>query len=219
MNDRILVFEISGKEIDAVVDVLGARRTDLSVILPDDAPRLIDLAREGLYDLVLMNSRAFSQIPRMVRDIVIEGACGGPVVIYRDAMEIDAVRSLMCRRHRCANHPRTQGWGERSASAPEIANAFALAAQEPAVSQIRGGRAATELSAGSYRLSRRQKEILRLLADGFSNREIATELGIQESTVKVQLKNVYRELKVKNRAQAASLVTRELSEFVAGNLN
>ncbi len=217
MNERILVFEISAKDVDAAVAALGARRTDLNVIFPDDTPRLTDLAREGVYDLVLMNARVLSQIPRMIWDSVLDGACGGPVVIYRDPVEIDAVRSLMCRRHRCTNHPRYRGWDEPQNTESPALHSFASAGIGQ--SYNRPLTASMYESVTGYHLSRRQREILRLLAEGFSNKEIAAELGIQESTVKVQLKNVYRELKVKNRAQAASLVTRELSQIIAGNLN
>lgn len=41
------------------------------------------------------------------------------------------------------------------------------------------------------------------LKDGASNKEIARNLGILESTVKVHLKSIYRQLHVRNRTQAA----------------
>ena len=53
------------------------------------------------------------------------------------------------------------------------------------------------------RLTARQSEILLALKNGATNKEIARELGIQESTVKVHLKMAFRQLKLKNRTQAA----------------
>lgn len=53
------------------------------------------------------------------------------------------------------------------------------------------------------RLTTRQIEILMALKDGASNKEIARNLGILESTVKVHLKSIYRQLHVRNRTQAA----------------
>jgi DNA-binding NarL/FixJ family response regulator len=53
------------------------------------------------------------------------------------------------------------------------------------------------------RLTTRQVEILMALKDGASNKEIARNLGILESTVKVHLKSIYRQLCVRNRTQAA----------------
>ena len=52
-------------------------------------------------------------------------------------------------------------------------------------------------------LSKRQLEILQALANGLSNKEIARQLDIVESTVKVQLKTIYRKINVRNRTEAA----------------
>lgn len=51
-------------------------------------------------------------------------------------------------------------------------------------------------------LSPRQQEILRLLAQGRSNKEIGFELGITEGTVKQHLFALYKKLGVTNRAKA-----------------
>jgi DNA-binding NarL/FixJ family response regulator len=56
---------------------------------------------------------------------------------------------------------------------------------------------------GGRALSQRQRQILELLAEGLSNKEIAIRLDIVEGTVKVQLKAIYRKLGVANRTQAA----------------
>ena len=52
-------------------------------------------------------------------------------------------------------------------------------------------------------LSAREREILRCLLHGQSNKGIARQLGITEATVKVHLKAVLRKLNVGNRTQAA----------------
>jgi ATP/maltotriose-dependent transcriptional regulator MalT len=54
-------------------------------------------------------------------------------------------------------------------------------------------------------LSERELEVLRLLAVGLSNKEIAETLVIAASTVKQHLKNIYSKLDVHNRTQAAHL--------------
>ena len=51
-------------------------------------------------------------------------------------------------------------------------------------------------------MSRREIDVLRLLAVGYSNHEIAQELVITESTVKMHLKHLYGKLDVHNRLQA-----------------
>jgi DNA-binding NarL/FixJ family response regulator len=55
-------------------------------------------------------------------------------------------------------------------------------------------------------LSRRQREILELVAEGLSNREIAERLFVTESTVKQHLRAAYKLLGVSNRAEATELV-------------
>jgi DNA-binding NarL/FixJ family response regulator len=59
-------------------------------------------------------------------------------------------------------------------------------------------------SAGSSRLTHRQLEILALLADGFSNREIAESLDLSENTVKVHVHAVLKLLGARNRTQAVA---------------
>ena len=51
-------------------------------------------------------------------------------------------------------------------------------------------------------LSERQVEVLTLIAEGFSNQEIASQLHISLSTVKGHTSNIYGKLLVHNRAQA-----------------
>lgn len=52
-------------------------------------------------------------------------------------------------------------------------------------------------------LTGRELEVLRLIADGLSNREIARELTISEKTVKTYVSNILRKLHVADRTQAA----------------
>lgn len=51
-------------------------------------------------------------------------------------------------------------------------------------------------------LSAREKEVLELVAQGFTNREIAQRLYISENTVKNHLRSILEKLQTKNRLQA-----------------
>jgi LuxR family maltose regulon positive regulatory protein len=53
-------------------------------------------------------------------------------------------------------------------------------------------------------LSERELEVLRLVAAGASNQEIARDLIIALSTVKSHLNHIYGKLGVKNRTQAVA---------------
>jgi DNA-binding NarL/FixJ family response regulator len=52
-------------------------------------------------------------------------------------------------------------------------------------------------------LTRRELEILRLVAEGHSNAELARMLWVTEQTVKFHLSNIYRKLNVSNRTEAS----------------
>jgi two-component system, NarL family, response regulator LiaR len=52
-------------------------------------------------------------------------------------------------------------------------------------------------------LTRRELEVLRLIAQGMSNRQIATELSVAEKTVKTHVSSVLSKLGVADRTQAA----------------
>jgi DNA-binding NarL/FixJ family response regulator len=54
----------------------------------------------------------------------------------------------------------------------------------------------------------RQTEVFQLLRKGKSNKVIAYELGMQESTVKVHVRQIMRKLKATNRTHAAFLAAR-----------
>ena len=54
-------------------------------------------------------------------------------------------------------------------------------------------------------LSPREYEVLSLLVRGWSNRQIATELFIDETTVKTHLHRIFEKLQVRDRTQAAIL--------------
>ncbi len=51
-------------------------------------------------------------------------------------------------------------------------------------------------------LTDRETELLALVAEGMSNRDIATTLALSETTVKWHLKNIFGKLSVTNRVQA-----------------
>lgn len=54
-------------------------------------------------------------------------------------------------------------------------------------------------------LTSKEKEVLALVAEGFSNREIADKLFVKEVTVKTHLNSIFKKLKVTNRTQAVLL--------------
>jgi two-component system NarL family response regulator len=58
-------------------------------------------------------------------------------------------------------------------------------------------------------LTGREREVLRLVMKGLPNREIATELFISQNTVKNHVRSILEKLRVRSKADAAVVATRE----------
>lgn len=63
-------------------------------------------------------------------------------------------------------------------------------------------------AAGIAGLTPREAEVLALLAAGNANKEIARALSLQEITVKLHVRNIFRKLGVRNRVEAANAAVR-----------
>jgi DNA-binding NarL/FixJ family response regulator len=100
---------------------------------------------------------------------------------------------------------------------PELADAVRKAAVgEPVMHPHVAARIAQELEslpvtdgAQYAQLSEREREVLRLIAEGFPNSEIARRLVISEKTVKSHVSNILSKLHLLDRTQAAVFAWRE----------
>jgi two-component system nitrate/nitrite response regulator NarL len=105
------------------------------------------------------------------------------------------------------------GFLSKESSGAEICDAIAIAARgEIALGREMQSALAGELrlreSTERPRLSEREAEILRLLAEGMSSQEIADHLIISATTVKTHLRNLYEKLEVSDRAAAVAQAMR-----------
>ncbi len=60
------------------------------------------------------------------------------------------------------------------------------------------------VEADRAKVTERERDVLRLLVQGATNRDIAQQLTITENTVKVHLRNILEKLHLRNRQQAAA---------------
>lgn len=81
----------------------------------------------------------------------------------------------------------------KNAISPELTSLLATALREETVVEQRSQASLTE----------RETAILKCLAAGMSNKLIARELDIMESTVKVHIRNLLKKLKFRSRVEAA----------------
>ena len=105
----------------------------------------------------------------------------------------------------------------RTSSAEELASAVRKAAQGEAVLHPRvAARVIKELQ-GMHAdkvnpftgLSERELEVLKLIADGMSNAEMAVKLVLSEKTIKGHVSNILSKLQLVDRTQAAIYAWRE----------
>lgn len=58
-------------------------------------------------------------------------------------------------------------------------------------------------------LNEKQLQIMRLVGEGYSNKEIASKIYLSENTVKTHLQEIFRKLGVRNRVEAALRASKE----------
>ena len=81
-----------------------------------------------------------------------------------------------------------------------------------------GSRTARETKKGSLpHLTPREEQILAILREGRSNKEIGNKLDLSEKTIKHHLTNILHKLKVRNRVEAALLASNSRPETSAGS--
>ena len=74
---------------------------------------------------------------------------------------------------------------------------------------VKGGALESDRPNRFSSLTPREFEILRHLADGQSNKEIARDLGITDGTVKLHVRSILRKLEVRSRVEAAVIAVEE----------
>lgn len=203
---------------------LAAART---AVLADTHPLSLDALGRVVRDLGISVSAREARIDR-VADLVEEHH---PDLLI---LGIDAVNSEMQRLLRAVqridpkmrvvviadeNPPRAHAafaagahaYCYRTASAEDLAaairQAFERSIQLPPV-LADSPTSRTAARAESRRLTGREVEILRLVAEGRTNKEIAGTLWVTLNTVKFHLSNIYEKLNVTNRAQATRWAAR-----------
>ncbi len=84
---------------------------------------------------------------------------------------------------------------------------------EPPISKQLAGKILREFARSSEgvaiaenqeKLSEREKQVLRFVAEGMTNRDIGVQLNLSENTIKYHLKNILQKLHLHNRAQAVA---------------
>ncbi|HEY46591.1 MAG: LuxR family transcriptional regulator [Anaerolineae bacterium SM23_ 63] len=180
-------MEIVGEGTNGIEAVDLARRTKPDIILLDlvmpemdgiqATPRIIENSPNSR--IIILTS--FSEEDKVLPAI----RAGAQGYLLKDIEPTELVQAV-----RDAHHGKVQ-------LHPEIAGKLmsAVAAEKPSTSR-------TTIDAHNG-LTERENEVLHLIADGLSNREIAEKLFISEKTVKTHVSNILGKLGLTDRTQAA----------------
>ncbi len=172
---------------------------------------VLSLARDGQdFDLVLLDLQmpgfpGFSGVQE-----ICEAQAGTPVVIVSASEAQADVRAAL--------DSGASGYIPKSSSVKIMLSALnlifsggiyvppaAILGDGPGVSggsAAPGGGGVAAGAPGAPALTQRQRDVLRCLREGKSNKQIAYELGLSEGTVKIHVTAVMRSLGVRNRTQA-----------------
>lgn len=101
------------------------------------------------------------------------------------------------------------GYALKDAEPDDLVRAIEAVARGEAPLDPRAARAyldQTRVESPIASLTPREREVMQLLASGLSNKVIAIRLGISDATVKAHLTQIYRQIGVADRTQAALYV-------------
>lgn len=130
-------------------------------------------------------------------------------------LHIDAPRRTQTKGKRAQARPRA------SSSTVSIGEILERSVLEPLSSQLNemftgltmnDNNGSDLVNAARARLSRRQMEVLKLLGQGKTNKEIAVELFLSPNTIKLYVSGILKRLKLKSRVQAALLSSKLLQD-------
>jgi DNA-binding NarL/FixJ family response regulator len=194
-RQRILVVDAQPVWLRAVERILES--AGFATTLRTSPADAVELHRRNAFELVIVGVDADSDWEPFVRRLraaapagkLIVVSQGDPVPTARRALELGA-----------------EAYVERRVQPSDLVFA-ARQVLAPAVYHVAPprdlGATADEASAAAS-LTSREREILELVVEGYSNAAIAQALSISEPTVKGHLGRLYRKIGVRNRAAAAS---------------
>jgi len=205
---RILLVDDHTLVRKGLAQLLACCMDDVEVLEAGDADQAEGLLRAQRFDVALVDIRLPGRTGLdLLRDIRTD-VPGLPVIIVTNYDNPEYVRAAIA--------GGAAGYLLKDATTSDLSEAIAVAIS--GTGHVISGRAVRGLFdwAGDLRgdgvgrdgplierLTRRETDILELLAAGHGNRHIARTLFVSEKTVKAHLASVFRKLEVTNRTQAA----------------
>jgi two-component system, NarL family, nitrate/nitrite response regulator NarL len=199
---RIVIADRHPVMLQGLINVLGAERDFRVVARCVDGATCIEAIRLLVPDIAILDI-AMPDMPReeilgiansknlatrlvfftaFVEDcdLMMLAAAGACDVISKDAEPRDFVQTL----RQIAEKPRM----------PTLSSANEVV-----------GRAQSAIADKTLMLTERERQIMRLVSEGLSNKEIGRRLNISDGTIKVHLHHVFQKLEISNRTVLAAL--------------
>jgi two-component system, NarL family, response regulator LiaR len=194
-NDYVLVLE-------GLRSLLRESR-DLRVVELD-----IQTTPRRRVDVTLLDTYGTEDLDRRIRDLAADPDAGA-VVVFSFSDEPRLVRRVL--------KAGAIGFISKAVDGAKIMDGLRAAARgERVVLHRQSQRAALDehlrWPGDHIGLTERESEILALLPSGMTNQQLAAHLYVSENTIKTQLRQLYKKLRVNNRTQAAALASQELLE-------
>jgi two-component system, NarL family, response regulator YdfI len=194
---RVLVVAQSAESRRALRAKLAEEdQIELADVAPADLSAALRQARQGAVVIMEGNGEPANTVARITE-------LGAAVVMLTDNPEAGWVAQALASganavlRRDCS--------GQQLAVAAQAA-AAGLTALEPDILQglLRPSPETIELEPGEEELTPRETEVLRMMTEGLSNREIASTLGISEHTVKFHITSIFGKLGTSSRTEAVT---------------
>lgn len=182
------------QDLDGVTTVIEASDSEsarrLAAANPDLDLALLDLQLPGVIGLGLLE-RLRSDYPEL------------PVVVLSATEDVSTMRAVLERG--------AMGFIPKSSSNQVMLSALRLVLAggrylPPELLSIAG--ISAPASVGDLKLTERQHDVLKLMVQGHSNKQICRELGLAEATVKIHVTAILRALNVTSRAQVIVAINR-----------
>ena len=203
---RVLIAERTELVLEGLKVVLQRLEGRVAVTACDAFADALEAAKKATFDLVLLDR----DLPDMdgIAGVAVFRAYFPAVRLLVLADEVRRAEVLAAMKHGAS------GFLPKDLSAESFLNAVRLVlsgeSYVPAgllsAERLGGPRSGPENAAVAAfeTLTEREADVLEQLLGGLTNKEIGRVLHIQEITVKLHLRGVYRKLGVKNRAQAVA---------------
>lgn len=163
-----------------------------------NGPDGVRLAAEREVDVVLMDLQMGPGMDGVAATELILGLANAPRVLILTTYDTDSdiLRAV---------EAGAAGYLLKDAPAADLVDAVHRAARgETVLAPVIANRLLARLRDPAPTLSKRELEVLRLVASGRTNREVARELFVSEATVKTHLVHVFEKLHVDSRTGAVS---------------